>query len=112
MTTRKELLVSFKAHGGRHGDLMIVPVDSIPKGLKIQTDNILAHGENGHEHRLVGGQVTMYAGSDDKKYVEVKAECELVHEEHKTEQIPEGNYELINEREFEPFTEEINKVRD
>ena len=112
MTTQKELLASFGAHGGRHGDLLIVPVETIPTGLNIQKDNILAHGEQGNEHRLVNGQVTMYAGSDDKKYFEVKGECELIHEQHHVENIPEGKYELINEREFEPFTEEINKVRD
>ena len=99
----------------RHGDLLIRAVPEIPSGLTKQADTILALGEaTGHHHRLVNGQATVYADSNGKKYFEVAEEegCELVHEEHKPIEIPKGNYEVVIEKEYEPFTEAIRTVAD
>jgi hypothetical protein len=102
----------------RHGDLLIVKVDTIPAGLKL-TNNVLAYGETtGHKHRLTG-QVEVFDNTDHRlmgtvptKYFQALEPQELVHEEHKPIHIEEGMYAVIHEREFDFFEQEIRRVRD
>lgn len=97
----------------RHGDLRGKKINGIPSSAKKLSGNILAHGENGHEHKFVGS-VQMYAGENGQevKYFEALQNAELVHEEHKTIPIEKGFYELIHEREFSPADEMTRQVID
>jgi hypothetical protein len=60
---------------------------------------ILARGEaTGHAHRL-DGDVQLYE-SRAELFFNAKVAVPLVHEEHETIIIPEGNYKVIRQREF------------
>ncbi len=112
MITTKQIKDSVKLHGSRNGDLRFKPVSTIPSGLTKSTDNVVAYGEaTNHAHRLVGA-ATVYQGEGDKTYFEVNGECEIQHEDHKPYPLPVGKFEIVNEREYEPFTEAIKKVQD
>jgi hypothetical protein len=96
----------------RHGDLLIVPVDSIPQGAK-QTkktkDRILAYGEvTGHAHRLSDGLVLELEG---RTYFKTTVETTLSHEEHGPLKFKPGNYMVTHQREYSPERGAIN-VRD
>ena len=49
---------------------------------------------------------------NNQKYVDVLEQSQIVHEEHKTVQLEQGHYILINEQEFDPFSELARIVRD
>ena len=96
----------------RHGDVLLVPCDVVPTGAKNLHTMTLALGEvTGHHHTMYGGKAQVYEQSGTK-YVEVKEETELRHQEHKTVPIAEGTYKMVNEQEFNPYNDMITKVRD
>jgi len=99
----------------RHGDLLFKEIDVLPTGVKPLDTDIVAFGEaTGHHHKLVGGQAIVYESKDssDKRYVEVKQTSQLTHQEHKTIEVKPAVYEIVNEQEYEPFKEAIQRVAD
>lgn len=91
----------------RHGDLMVMPVDSIPPGLTKKTNTELLEGEvSGHIHRLHGGTVYAEVPTEANKfllgYFELETETPLTHEEHKTIMLPPGKYKFLSQREYDP----------
>jgi len=96
----------------RHGDVDILPLlngDVIPKDAKIQKDGLVMHGENGHSHTILNGQVLIF---EDHKYIKAEKDTYLIHEEHNKTLIPQGIYEVKQEVEFDPFTSTLLRVRD
>jgi len=93
----------------RHGDVDIIPTDQIPKEAKPQKTNVVMHGESGHEHRLINGQLLIL---DDRKFIKSTDQTYIIHEEHKQKPIPKGLYEVKQEVEFDPFEDTIRRVRD
>jgi hypothetical protein len=85
----------------RHGDLLIVRVDSVPKGCSVKKDRILAEGEvTGHHHRLSEGGTVLTKGDD--MFLDIKEKAELTHEEHGPILFSTGTYRVIRQREFSP----------
>ncbi|HEY9774599.1 MAG TPA: hypothetical protein V6C81_12420 [Planktothrix sp.] len=97
----------------RQGDVLLVKVDSLPKGAtKEQNDEsvVLAYGETtGHAHRLKAETVTMYAWKEDK-LIEVTEPTDLTHEEHSPINLTPGIYRVVRQREYTP--ERIRRVSD
>jgi len=92
----------------RQGDVLIVPVDEIPSGLKRTKKVTLALGEvTGHHHTIYGGAVGF---ADDENgladYFEVNAGsgegATLTHQEHKNITIPPGKYQKVIQTEYTP----------
>ena len=97
----------------RHGDLCIKEIEALPKGLTKLNHNILAEGEvTGHAHRLEGGKFQLYEDEKGILYFTVEEETKVNHEEHGVKPLREGIYFIDVEEEFNPFTEELRKVRD
>ena len=95
----------FKAY--RHGDLMIIPVDSIPEGLPKKNNTELLEGEtSGHVHRLSGGTVYTTEPTINNNfllgYFTIEKPTPLSHEEHETITLPACNYKFIQQREYDP----------
>ena len=93
----------------RHGDVDIIPVDEIPKDAKLEKNNLVMHGENGHSHKLVNGQLLVLNG---QKFIQSSQNTFLEHEEHKKTSIPEGFFKVLQETEFDPFKELLVRVKD
>jgi len=99
----------------RQGDVLIVPVKSIPTGAKpVPRENgrvILAHGEaTGHAHAILDRNVDMVE-KDMRRFLEiVGGGASVVHEEHATIKLDAGLYEVIRQREYSP--EAIRNVAD
>lgn len=86
----------------RHGDVLILEC-AAPKGGDELKHLTLAEGEvTGHSHRIVDG-IAKLTRFDDKMYLKVQGEIgTLAHEEHPALSVPQGNYEIVIQREYEP----------
>lgn len=101
----------------RQGDVLIVPVKSLPKNLdpvdREQGRVVLAHGEvTGHAHAIKDRNAALFR---DPKLAAIFMHVSddpvaLEHEEHATITIPPGNYRVICQREYSP--EAIRNVAD
>jgi len=78
----------------RQGDVYIIQINKLPKGLKKKTDNILIHSDSTmHDHSLVKGIV--YINKDGKLYADVSEDTQIVHTaDHDPIDIPAGKYEI------------------
>ena len=103
----------------RHGDVFLCEVAEIPAGAKpVARDTgrvVLAYGEvTGHAHAFGrASRVAMFRddGSGGRRFIDVGAGgAELKHEEHTTIAVPEGRFEVVQQREYSP--EAIRNVTD
>lgn len=102
----------------RQGDVLIVPVKSIPRHAEpVARENgavVLAHGEvTGHAHAIKDQRAALFR---DPKLAAIfmrvsgDSAVALEHEEHDTIELPPGNYQVIRQREYSP--EAIRNVAD
>jgi len=108
----------------RQGDVYLKRCENVPtleeksrfaiEGEKSEKMIVLAYGEvTGHKHAIkVNNKNAMLfkAANDNRFFLIVTRESELVHEEHSKIKIPPGNYEVIRQREYTP--ESIRWVAD
>ena len=99
----------------RQGDVLIVPINQIPKDVKpIPLDNdriVLAYGEvTGHAHAIKSKTTSFWTTDAGKRYLQVKVQALLKHEEHSEIVLPAGDYEVFQQREYTP--EAIRNVAD
>jgi hypothetical protein len=96
----------------RQGDVLIIPVDTIPEGLMRTKRVTLALGEvTGHHHSIASGAIG-YGTSDDAlcTYFECEVEVEVKHQEHDPVKLKPGKYRSI--RQVEYTAQELKQVRD
>jgi len=99
----------------RQGDILIVKVDEIPKGLdlvpKDKGRDILAYGEvTGHAHAVKdSAKSKLYVDTDSNdvdemrlRFLNITEETEIVHEEHDSIPLGPGVYKVIRQVEYEP----------
>lgn len=98
----------------RQGDVLLVPVWEIPPdALAIPAVGgrvILALGEStGHAH-AVDARDADFLRSGEERYLHVRANTALRHEEHAAIPLPKGIYRVVYQREYRPG--EIRRVLD
>jgi hypothetical protein len=88
----------------RHGDLLLKVVDHIPSGLRPSGSTVLAHGEaTGHRHRIEHPETVQLWEQGSQLFLEVTAPiAHLIHEEHRTIELPRGLYHVWKQREYRP----------
>lgn len=102
----------------RHGEIVLKPVKAAGNGQKQQvTSYIVGHSETGHHHVLESTEpYTVTKDKLGKLWLELEAEARLVHQKshdvHNTLTIPAGIYEVGQKTEYNPFTRQIEAVRD
>lgn len=101
----------------RHGDVLLTQIDAIPKGAKKSASKTLALGEvTGHHHSFTSGTVQLYeptTAKDGVKFVKVESKsASLTHQEHLKLDIPQGQYKMSIEREYNPMDKVIRQVMD
>lgn len=96
----------------RHGDVIIVPGDSIPAQAIQRPAPILARGEaTGHSHRIEDPRTAEVFDFEGVGYLRVLAdEAKLVHNEHRTITLPRGIFRFWMQREYSP--KEIRRIVD
>lgn len=99
----------------RQGDVLLFKVD-IRQELKFQvTDGVLAYGKaTGHSHRVVGdfelyhadlggeGDFDVHGSDDSAKQLSVITSASLIHEQHKSIELPHGDYIVMTEAQYDP----------
>lgn len=105
----------------RSGEVIIKPINSIPKGAKlVQTikSYIVGHSETGHHHvlKLAEPKLSVY---EDKGilYLDVQQTGTLVHEKtgidvHKSQKVNPGLYVVNIKKQFDYFLKKLTAVRD
>lgn len=85
----------------RQGDVILTPVQKT-EGQK-KSHLTLAEGEvTGHSHRIIDGKAELYE-KDGTLYLRVLSPTALLsHEEHNPISIPQGNWMVRIQREYEP----------
>ena len=87
----------------RHGDLLLVRVETIPAQAKRVKTKTLAEGEaTGHHHRLEGPGALCLTPTGELYLKAPKAGSAVIHEEHARIALPPGNYRVIIQREYVP----------
>ncbi len=95
----------------RQGEVLLIAIDSLPKGIK-KKNLVLAEGETtGHMHRFNSKQVQVFADDENNQFVEVKSPSKLIHEEHQNLEIPIGKYKVMLQREYD-LSQQVRKVMD
>lgn len=86
----------------RQGDVLLLPIATHTAGTKL-SHLTLAEGEvTGHRHRISDGEAELYE-RDGVLYLRVlSATATLTHEEHQAIAIPQGNWMIRIQREYEP----------
>lgn len=85
----------------RHGDLLIVAEEALPKNAKPSKELVLAYGEvTGHAHRLSKGAQTYSVGG--ATWFRAVPGTQLTHEEHGPIAFEPGVYRVIRQREYTP----------
>lgn len=119
-----ERRITKKNEIGRQGDVWFQKVSGFPKGKRTPVEKdaerkavVLAYGEvTGHCHQIVdeiGNKAELFEVVGDlgiEKYLEIKEEARLVHEEHEAFTFDPGVYKIWYHREYSP--EEIKRVQD
>lgn len=95
----------------RQGDVLLVPVDSIPEGAKVKPRDkgrvVIAYGEvTGHLHQIadpdsVGAEILTTAES--ATFIRLTKKAQLVHDEHNTLDVLPGAWQYIPQREHTMF---------
>ena len=95
----------------RHGDLLLVEVDAVPRDARSTTNRVLAEGEvTGHHHRLEGAVQVLERG--DELYFVAGTGTHVTHEEHARIDIAPGRYKVVRQREYDPFEDAVRQVQD
>lgn len=97
----------------QQGDCLIKKIEVIPNGAIEKKGAILVEGEHtGHAHRLArnASAVIMVLGAI--QYLRVYRDTPIEHEEHDTQIIPPGDYEIDQVKEYDHFQEEARRVLD
>lgn len=98
------------------GDVLLTPVDDIPKGIKPSRTIILAHGEiTGHKHEILDKGATFYPSLEHGPHIvgflHTKKPVNLVHEDHEGITVYPGKYEVRNQCEIEVENEDQEVLR-
>ena len=78
----------------RQGDLAILKIETLPKGLKKKGNQVLVHSDSTmHDHTLVKG--TVFVDNEGKLYASVPVKTQIVHTmDHNPVDLPKGKYEI------------------
>jgi len=98
----------------QQGDLIIKETTEKQKGKKLTHCVLQSSDVSGHKHIIKKGNVSLYNHNNKDEFILVVVDKEVIltHEEHKPIKIPKGKYLVYGVKEFDPFEEEIRRVRD
>ena len=85
----------------RQGDVILIPVPQV-EGEKIPHLTLVSGEVTGHKHRIAESEAEL-SQKDDTLYLRVFSDTALLaHEEHQPISIPQGNWMVRIQREYEP----------
>ena len=96
---------NMKQKAYRHGEILLVKTEKLPKGLKASKSKILMTGSHGNNHAIDQG--TFYPHKEEFVFGYLVAKnTNLLHPEHKDKsgkaKLPNGTYKLVKQNEYTP----------
>lgn len=89
----------------RHGEILLLKIKSLPKGLKEEKTNVIMKGSHGHDHTFNNGRLYLKTDGQTFGYLVAK-DTSLLHQEHSPKigdaKIKDGVYQLIKQVEYTP----------
>lgn len=89
----------------RHGEILLLKIKSLPKGLKETKTNILATGSHSNSHTFNKGKLYLKEDGQTFGYLVAK-DTSLLHPEHSPRigqaKLDDGVYQLIKQQEYTP----------
>lgn len=100
----------------QQGDVLFCRVKEV-KGVEVKADGrgyVFAEGETtGHYHAVKDTEAVKVYEENGVKYVRVIKACATVeHQEHGAVVLPRGTYKVGIVKEYDPFADDIRRVRD
>jgi hypothetical protein len=100
----------------RHGEVLLIQVDKLPRGRYIRKDNyIVGHSESGHHHVLEAEEAP-FTINEKKMYLNLFKPAKLVHQKtinkHNDLVVPAGKYKVLKKTEYDPFAKIRREVWD
>ena len=99
----------------RQGDILFCPTDQLPDSLTKKENGVIAEGEvTGHHHRLENLKKAAVFMAGLKMFVRVfhKDGVNVVHEEHGTTHLPQGDFEVHHAQEHDYLDDSVRQVAD
>ena len=101
----------------QHGDVLLFKVNSIPSSAKkVESKNkiVIMDGEvTGHQHAISDTSIAeLFMGEDNVKYLNVKEDTIITHEEHLTQPVEAGIYRVGQVQEYDYDEMEARAVKD
>jgi len=102
---------------GRQGDVNIIRFDYLHllTGIMKRKNNIIATGEESHDHTLNGNGSVLDIGLGTALQINTISKIEhkpVDNTTHKPFEIPEGFFIINQQVQYNPFTEVLEKVQD
>ena len=95
----------------QQGDVVIVATTSV-KGKKLNHLTLALGEATGHHHTITEGDAELYE-HEGTLFLKVNSDkVTLTHQEHKTIEIPQGEYQINIVKEYDHFNEESKSVQD
>ena len=109
-----------KRVSAQHGEVFLLPVESVPEGRKTEQLKkfIVGHSESGHNHILESKKTfeVMEGDATHDLYVRLFEPASLVHQKsfdiHETEVIAPGDYAVYTKTEYDPWAKVVRAVYD
>lgn len=98
----------------QQGDV-IIKSTAIPKkewGKKLNHLILQKSDISQHCHKVKNNAVLYEGKNKDEFFLAVTKDTVVTHEEHKEIKLSKGNYFVYGVKEFDPFEEEIRRIRD
>jgi hypothetical protein len=86
----------------QQGELLIIPIRQADRGERMDTRVLFESAATGYQHRLDGGEVEVWVGKYGVYLVVLSAAATLVHEMYDSIEIPQGEWGIRYQREYEP----------
>ena len=95
----------------QQGDVLLKKVLQV-KGKRLNHLTLAVGEATGHHHTITEGEATLYE-ENGVLYLHVESEkATLTHQEHKSIEIPQGDYQIGIVKEYDHFLEESRRVSD
>lgn len=101
-----------------HGELVLTPVQTAPKGKATEHDSyVAAHSETGHHHMLTPTKGKLeIVEADGERYAIIKDLTRLWHNKsfdiHEEVVLAPGKYKIGEKTEYNPLTKIVQRVFD
>lgn len=101
----------------QHGELILMPVNKIPKGkTEVVKSYIVAHSESGHHHVIESETSFEVTVDKEELYIRLFEPAKLVHkktqDKHRTLPLIAPMYKRFHKTEYSPWDKIIRRVKD